>query len=150
MPSRRILTVARSLVVLGAVLSALPAAAAQPIVLKRSAENLSMAPLDAVVSPYTAWETLDRNLAPVESTGGKVATGIIGYPYYLGTYLVLAGFRFAAGIAELPIGAVLWPVNAFHRVEVGPFFDTSEAGALVDKHTEVMDFKFGGRWLTAR
>ena len=149
MPSRWIRLLGRSLVVLGIAISASPAGA-QPSLLKRSAENLLMAPLDAVVSPYTAWTTLDQNMESLESTGGKVMTGIIGMPYNWITYLVLAGFREAAGVFELPIGLVLWPVNAFHKIELSPFFDTSESGALVDAKTSVMEFKFGGRWLAAR
>ena len=149
MESRRLHLLLGALAVVVALVAAQPAAA-QPVLLKRSAENMLMAPLDAVVSPYTAWKTFDQNVQTMESTGGKVATGIVGYPYYWGLYLILAGFREAAGIAELPIGLILWPVNAVTRVELGPFFDTSEAGALVEAETPVMDFKFGGRWLTSR
>jgi hypothetical protein len=149
MPSRRIRLLGCSLVVLGVTLCAGPAGA-QPSMLKHSAENMLMAPLDALVSPYTAWTTLDQNMESLESTGGKVATGIIGVPYNWLTYLVLAGFREAAGVFGVPIGLALWPVNAFHKIELSPFFDTSESGALVDAKTSVMEFKFGGRWLAAR
>jgi len=149
MHSRRILLLVVTLLVLGAGLRARPASA-QPSMLKRSAENVLMAPLDAIVSPYTAWNTLDQNMESDQSTGGRIATSIIGVPYNFMTYLVLAGFREAAGILELPIGLVLWPVNAFHKVELAPFFDTAESSALVDAKTSVMEFKFGGRWLAAR
>lgn len=149
MESRRLHLLLGALAVVVALATAHPAAA-QPVLLKRSAENMLMAPLDAVVSPYTAWKTFDKNVQTMESTGGKVTTGIVGLPYYWGLYLVLAGFREAAGIAELPIGLALWPVNAFKKVELGPFFDSAEAGALVDAQTSVMNFKFGGRWLTSR
>jgi hypothetical protein len=149
MNSRRIRLLVVSLLVLGAGLWARPASA-QPSMLKRSAENILMAPLDAIVSPYTAWDTLDHNMEGEKSTGARVATSIVGFPYNLLLYVVLAGFRGAAGVTELPIGLVLWPVNAFHKVEVAPFFDTTEASALVDAKTSVMEFKFGGRWLTAR
>jgi hypothetical protein len=149
MHSRRIWSIVCSLLVLGAGLWARPASA-QPSMLKRSAENMLMAPLDALVSPYTAWDTLDQNMESEQSTGSRVATSIIGFPYNWALYLVLAGFREAAGIAELPIGLALWPVNAFHKVELAPFFDTAESAALVDAKTSAMEFKFGGRWLAAR
>jgi hypothetical protein len=148
MHSRRIRLLVVSLLALGVGLWARPASA-QPSMLKRSAENVLMAPLDAIVSPYTAWDTLDQNMESDQSTGGRVATSIIGFPYNWGLYLVLAGFRGAAGVFELPIGLLLWPVNAFHKVELAPFFDTAESGALVDAKTSVMEFKFGGRWLAA-
>lgn len=149
MPPRWIRSLGCFVVVLGVGFWTAPAAA-QPSMLKRSAENILMAPLDALVAPYTAWTTLDQNMESLESTGAKVATGIIGFPYNFVTYVVLGGFREASGVFGVPIGLVLWPVNAFHKVELGPFFDTSEAGALVDAKTSVMDFKFGGRWLAAR
>ena len=149
MPSRWIRLLGCLLVVLGVALWAGPAQA-QPKLLKRSAENMRMAPLDALVAPYTAWTTLDQNMETVESTGGKVMTTALGVPYNWGTYVILAGFREAAGIAELTLGLLLWPVNAFHPVELSPFFDTSESAALVDAKTSVMEFKFGGRWLAAR
>jgi hypothetical protein len=149
MYSHRIRLLVFSLLVLGTGLWARPASA-QPSMLKRSAENVLMAPLDAIVSPYTAWDTLDQNMATDQSTGGRIATSMVGLPYNFMTYLVLAGFREAAGILELPIGLVLWPVNAFHKVEVSPFFDTAESAALVDAKTSFMEFKFGGRWLAAR
>jgi hypothetical protein len=149
MPSRWIRSLGCPLVALGIALSAAPAGA-QPSLLKRSAENILMAPLDAVVAPYTAWTTLEQNMESLDSTGSKVTTAIIGIPYNWGTYVVLGGFRFASGVFGIPIGLVLWPVNAFHKVELSPFFDTSESGALVDVKTSVMDFKFGGRWLAPR
>jgi hypothetical protein len=149
MPSRAIRSFACALVVLGAVLGARPALA-QPTLLKESTQNILMGPLDAFVAPYTAWETLQLNMEPDMSTGGKITTDVIGFPYNWGTYVVLGGFRLAAGVFGIPIGLALWPVNAFHPVHVGPLFDTSESAALVDAKTSVMDFKFGGRWLTAR
>ena len=148
MKSRRLSVLICSLVMLG-VVSWAASAAAQPVMFKRSAENMLMGPLDALVAPYTAWTTLDQNMEELNSTGAKVATAIVGIPYNWGTYVVLGGFRFAAGVFEFPIGLVLWPVNAFHKVELGPFFDASESGALVDVETPVLDFKFGGRWLAA-
>ena len=149
MPSRVIRSLACAVVVLGTVVGTRPALA-QPTLLKQSAENMLMGPLDALVAPYTAWQTLQMNMEPDMPTGGKVFTNLIGIPYNWGTYIVLGGFRFAAGVFGIPIGLALWPVNEFHPVHVGPLFDTSEAGALVDAKTPVMDFKFGGRWLTAR
>ncbi|HWP64697.1 MAG TPA: hypothetical protein VNO26_02140 [Candidatus Limnocylindria bacterium] len=149
MPSRAIRSLAIALVALAALVAARPAAA-QPTLLKRSVENMLMGPLDAIVAPYTAWVTLQHNMPADTSTGGKVATSVIGVPYNWGTYIVLGGFRFAAGVFGIPIGLVLWPVNEFHEVRLGSLFDTSEAGALVDVETPVLDFKFGGRWLTAR
>jgi hypothetical protein len=149
MPSRAIRSLVCALVALGAVSAARPALA-QPTLLKQSTENILMGPLDALVAPYTAYDTLRMNMEPDMSTGAKIATGIVGFPYNWGTYIVLGGFRLAAGVFGIPIGLVLWPVNAFHPVRVGPLFDTSEAAALVDTKTPVLDFKFGGRWLTAR
>ena len=149
MLSRGICSFVCALIALGAVLGARPAMA-QPTLLKQSAENILMGPLDAVLSPYTAVDTLRVNTESDMPTGGKVVTYFFGIPYNTGTYLVLGGFRLAAGVFGVPIGLALWPVNAFHPVHVGPLFDTSEASALVDTKTPVMDFKFGGRWLTAR
>jgi len=149
MLSRVIRSLACAVVVLGAVFAARPAMA-QPKLLKQSTENMLMGPLDALVAPYTAWQTLQLNMEPDMSTGGKIFTNTIGFPYNWGTYIVLGGFRFAAGVFGIPLGLALWPVNEYRPVHVGPLFDTSEAGALVDKKTSVLDFKFGGRWLTAR
>lgn len=134
--------------VLVATLGAAPAFA-QAKAVQRSIENMTMAPLDGIVAPYTAWKALDMGLEDVDSTGGKVITGVFGYPYYLITYLVLAGFRETAGIAELPISLALWPVNAFKQVELSPFFDTSEAKALVDRSSPYFNTKFGGEWLAS-
>lgn len=147
MHSRRILSLACALGIVAVTLGARPAFAQADAVV-RSMENMLMGPLDAVVSPYTAWKTLDENMASVETTGGKVATGIVGYPYTWTLYLVLAGYRCAAGLVEYPVATALWSVSAFKKVELSPFFDTSEAAALVDAQTSVMNFKFGGRWLS--
>jgi hypothetical protein len=147
MQPRRVVLFACSLVALGVAVGVRPACA-QAKGVQRSVANILMAPLDLVVSPYTTWQTLDQNLESVESTGGKVAAGIVGYPFTWALYLVLGGFREAAGAAELPVSLALWPVNAFTPVELSPFFDASEAGALVDAKTSVMEFKFGGRWLS--
>jgi hypothetical protein len=149
MHARRILLLAGVLGVLITTLGVRPASA-QPAMMKRGVENMLMAPLDAIVSPYTTWITLDQNLESLESTGGKVATGIVGYPYTWFLYLVLAGFREAAGIVELPIGLALWPVDAIKPIQLSPFFDSSEAPALGNAKTSVLDFKFGGRWLSTR
>lgn len=134
--------------VLAATVGAAPAFAQAKAAL-RSVENITMAPLDFIVSPYTAGKTLSKGLEGVESTGGKIMTGTVGYPYYLGTYMVLSGFRLTAGLIELPISLVLWPVNHWKRVELSPFFDTSEAPALVDHTSPHFNTKFGGEWLSA-
>jgi hypothetical protein len=135
--------------VLAAAFGAAPAFA-QAKAVQRSVENITMAPLDFLVSPYTAGKSMQKGLAAVETTGGKIMTSIIGYPYYLGTYVVLAGFRETAGLLELPVGLALWPVNAAGKqVELSPFFDTSEARALVDVPSAHFNTKFGGEWLSA-
>jgi hypothetical protein len=125
-------------------------AAAQSAAVKRAVENILLAPLDFVVAPVTAYKTLDVNMeTTMESTGGRVTTGIFGYPLVLGAYGVLAGFREAAGIIELPVGLALWPVNAFHKVSVSAFFDEGEAAALVDVPSSAFHLKFGTRYLAA-
>lgn len=134
--------------VLGATFGAAPALA-QAKAVQRSLENITMAPLDFLVSPYTAGQSVAKGLDAVETTGGKVMTSMIGYPYYLGLYVVLAGFRESAGLIELPVSLALWPVNAAGKhVELSPFFDTSEAPALVDIPSPHFNTKFGGEWLS--
>jgi hypothetical protein len=133
--------------VLGATFGAAPALA-QAKAVQRSLENITMAPLDFLVSPYTAGQSVAKGLDAVETTCGKVMTSIVGYPYYLGLYVVLAGFRETAGLLELPVSLVLWPVNSWKRVELSPFFDTSEAPALVDIPSAHFNTKFGGEWLS--
>ena len=60
---------------------------------------------------------------------------------------ILAAQR-AAFNAELPVSLALWPVNSFKRVELSPFFDSSEAPALVDIPSPHFNTKFGGEWLS--
>jgi hypothetical protein len=147
MDSRLPIVVAAALSLVAPWLAARPALA-QAVVVKRGFENVVQAPLDGIVAPYTAWKTLEASLEQVESPGGKVLTGAVGYPYYLGFYALLAGFREAAGLIETPLGLALWPVNAFTPVTFSPFFDVTEAPALVDRPSRFFDVKFGGRWLS--
>lgn len=125
-------------------------AGAQAASVKRSFENITQAPLDLLVAPVTAYQTLDINTEDaVQSKGARVTTRIVGYPFVLWLYGILAGFREAAGIAELPVGLVLWPINAFHKVELTPFFDPSEAHAMLERPGPAYSVTIGGRYLAS-
>jgi hypothetical protein len=116
-------------------------AAAGPQTLKRSIENLTLAPLDLVTSPLVAGRTLYRNLNDIDdSTGVRIVYPVPGYVWLTSVQAGASVLRFVTGALELVPGLLLLPFEA----EIDPLFDPADENeALVNFETPVYDLKFG-------
>ena len=122
-------------------------AAATPDTLKRSIENLSQWPLDLVLSPIVAGQTVYTNLNDIEDSPGVRL--VYPVPGYFWTMFVQAGasvLRGMTGLIEFPVGLAI----LFTDAEFDPIFDPAdEQDALVDFETDFYWVKFGINYTTA-
>jgi len=120
---------------------ALPAprtASAGGEMLKHGVESLIAAPLEFLVSPYVAGDTLNSNLTTQHySIGGKIAFAVPGFTWLLMAQVCMASGRAVAGIVEVPYGLALL-VTPF---DPDPLLDLENEPALVEHPTE--PFRFG-------
>lgn len=116
-------------------------ATAGPQTLKRSIENLTLAPLDLAMSPVVAGRTLYRNLNDIDdSPGVRLVYPAPGYVWLTSVQAGASVLRFVTGAIELVPGLLLLPFEA----EIDPLFDPAdENDALVNFETPVYDVKFG-------
>ena len=121
--------------------------AATPEVLKRSIENLSQFPLDLVLSPIVAGQTVYTNMADIDDSPG--VRMFYPVPGYFWTIFVQAGasiLRGMTGVIELLPGMAL----LFTDAEYDPIFDpAAEQDGLVDFETDFYYVKFGINYTTA-
>src|SRR5262245_8766161 len=112
--------------------------------LKRSVENFTQGPLDAVLAPFTVGQTTYRNMeAEGGSTAGKVSLGTITYLGLLIMNTTASCFRTWTGLLEFPVGLGALAASAFTDKDPPPFYAVKSMPALVDHPSEVFDVKFG-------
>jgi hypothetical protein len=133
-------------VALPLVAGALPAAAG-PQTLKRSIENITLAPLDLGASPIVAGRTLYRNFNDIDdSRMVRIVYPVPGYVWLTSVQAGASVLRFVTGALELLPGLILLPFDA----ELDPLFDPAEENdALVNVESPVYDLKFGVDYTTA-
>ena len=112
--------------------------------LKRSVENFTQGPLDAVLSPFTTGQTTYRSIeAEGGSTAGKISLGTITYLGLLVMNTTASLFRTWTGLMEFPVGLGALAATPFTDKDPPPFFDMKATPALVDHPSDVFDVKFG-------
>lgn len=112
--------------------------------LKRSIENVTQGPLDAVLAPFTVGQTTYRNLsADNGSTGGKVFLAPVTYFALLIANSVASCFRTWTGALEFPVALGALAAMPFTDKDPPPFFDVKSSDALVEHPSEAFDVKFG-------
>ena len=115
--------------------------------LKRSVENLTLWPLDLVLSPVVAGKTVYTNLQDIgDSTAVRVAYPVPGFVWVTFVQAGAAVLRGVAGAFELLPGIGLLPFDA----ELDPLFDPADENeALVDFDWPVYRLKFGVNYTSA-
>jgi len=113
--------------------------------LKRSAENILLAPFDLVLTPYVAGDTIAKGIdrANYDNAAQRVMVGMIGYPWILMMDAATAFVRVSAGVFELPVGLATLAWENFTDFHLDPFFDTGDLPAVVDVPSDVFHTKFG-------
>lgn len=126
-----------------AALLALPAAPADasPETLKRGLGNILFAPLDLVLSPVVAGQTIYRNLETSEDPlGSKIAYPLPGWIWNTGVQAGASVIRGVTGLMEVPPGLAL----VFFETDIEPLFDPVErSAAMVDRGGDIFTVKFG-------
>lgn len=117
------------LALLLASLLALPAAGS-PRTLKRSVSNLVQGPLDVLLSPVVAGDTLITNLRDIDDTMAvRVVYTVPGYFWLWGMEIGGGLLRMATGAIELVPGILLLPFEA----DIDELFDpVSRADAMFE------------------
>jgi len=126
--------------------SAVPEAQAAGETLKRAASHLVCAPLDFVLSPVVAAQTLWRDWDTQGDTPAvKAAYLVPGFFWLTAVQMGGSALREVTGFLELLPGIGLWTASAFgSELELDPLFVPAERGsALVDRDTPVLHLKFG-------
>jgi len=132
------------LTVVVAPLHARPALADRTSTLRRASENIVQGPLDMVLSPVVAGDTLVRNIDAADyNIGATSIVAFVGYPALLFVTAWAAGFRMWSGLLEFPVGLGLLVSKSFSDWEPAPFFETEREPALVDAPNDIFGFKFG-------
>jgi hypothetical protein len=112
------------------ILAAPGSADASPDTLRRSLENIVMAPLDIALAPANGWIALRANLPRVADTTAQRA--VYAVPGYLGLTALHVGtglLRAVSGVLQLPPGVALFAFDT----DLPPGFDPFRKGsALVD------------------
>ena len=133
-------------VALLAVLFAASPAAASYETLKRSLGNIVLAPVDMVLSPVVASNTIYNNLRDIEdSLGVRVAYVPVGFCWNTGVQAMSAVVREITGLIEFVPGLLVLPLDA----DLDPIFAPVERGnALLDVETPVIRLKTGVDYTT--
>ena len=114
---------------------------ASPETLKRSVENLTQWPLDLVLSPVVAGQTVYTNLNDIDDSDAvRVAYTVPGFAWVTFVQLGSACLRGLTGVLEFVPGLGL----VFFEADLDPLFDPVEDNeALVDFENGIYDLKFG-------
>ena len=136
-PLRRVAVAAALPLALGA---ASPAQAG-PDTLKRSVGNIVFAPIDMVLSPFIAANTIYTNLRNVDdSVGVRVAYVPMGFAWNTGVQAMGAVTREISGLLELLPGIGLFFLNA----DMDPLLAPVERGnALMSVDNDIFPVKVG-------
>ncbi len=114
---------------------------ASPQTLKRSVENLTLWPLDLVLSPVVAGKTVYTNLRDIDDSDAvKVAYTVPGFAWVTFVQMGAACLRGLTGVLEFLPGLGLLSFEA----DLDPLFDPAvDNEALVNFENPVYNFKFG-------
>jgi hypothetical protein len=126
---------------------AAPAAEASPATLKRSVENIVLAPLDVVLSPAVAGKTLYTGLRDIDdSPAVRIAYPVPGFVWLTAVQAGAGVIRLVTGVFEFVPGLILLPFDA----DMDPLFDPADENeAIVNFETPVFDFRFGIDYTTS-
>lgn len=122
-------------------------ARATPDTLKRSVENLTLWPIDVLLSPVVAGQTLVTNLQDIEdSTAVRIAYPLPGYVWLTCVQIGAGVLRGVTGAFELIPGLILLPLDA----DLDPLYDPADENeALVDYELPFYHIRFGINYTTA-
>src|SRR5262245_62729727 len=139
----------RGALVVGALMMVVGAASpahAGPDVLKRSVGNILFAPVDMVLSPFIAANTIYTNLRNVDdSLGVRVAYVPMGFAWNTGVQAMGAVVREITGLIELVPGIGLFFLDA----DMDPLLAPVERGnALLNVESEIFPVKIGVDYMT--
>jgi hypothetical protein len=126
-------------------LSAAPAAA-QVATMRRAAENILMAPVDVVLTPVVVKNTVQSGLERANMpTALAIPTAGMGIIFSSMLQFVVTGARLTAGIIELPVGALIAPVDALTERDLSTpvLFSTEGTEAVLRRETPGFDFVAG-------
>jgi hypothetical protein len=114
---------------------------ASPATLKRSIENLTLFPIDLVLSPVVAGRTVVRNLQDVDDSElVRIVYPIPGFAWVTTVQIGAAVLRGVTGAFELLPGIGLF----FFDADLDPLFDPADENeALVDFETPIYHVRFG-------
>ena len=114
---------------------------ASPQTLKRSVENLTQWPLDLVLSPVVAGQTVYTNLRDVDDSDAvRVAYTVPGFAWVTFVQMGAACLRGLTGVLEFVPGLGL----VFFEADLDPLFPpAADNEALVNFENPVYNFKFG-------
>jgi hypothetical protein len=126
---------------------AAPAAEASPATLKRSVENIVLAPLDVALSPVVAGKTLYTGLRDIDdSPAVRIAYPVPGFVWLTAVQAGAGVIRLVTGVFEFVPGLILLPFDA----DMDPLFDPADENeAIVNFETPVFDFRFGIDYTTS-
>ena len=121
-------------------------AAATPATLKRSVENMTQWPLDLVLSPYVAGNSIYQNMqSETDTTAVKIAYPVPGYAWNLMVQVGASVLRGVTGVIEFVPGVILLPLDA----EFDPLYDPVEDNpAVVEYDNPVYRLRFGVTYTT--
>jgi hypothetical protein len=122
-------------------------AAAQPATMLNGVENVSMSPIDALLAPVIAVQTIQANTSEtrIGPVGKTIAYGI-GTPWVWVLQEVLTGARIVSGLSEIGLGLVLTPVSLFKDVPERQLFDATTSLPMVD-HEGAFDIVIGAHYI---
>lgn len=124
-----------------------PNASAQPATMLNGVENVSMAPVDVVLAPVVAVQTIRTNLEQARlGTAGQVGATVIGVPWIWVLQNVLTGARIVSGLGEIGLGLVLTPASLFTDVPERQLFDATTASPMVNREGG-FDVVFGAHYI---
>jgi hypothetical protein len=120
---------------------------ASPETLKRSVENLTLWPLDLVLSPVVAGKTVYQNMRDIDdSTAVRIAYPVPGFIWVTFVQSFSSVLRGVTGAFEFLPGLGLLPFEA----DLDPLFDPADENeALVDVESPVYDLRFGINYTSA-
>ncbi len=114
--------------------------------LRRSLGNILFGPVDLLLSPVVAMNTIYNNLRDVDdSLGVRVVYVPMGVGWNTGIQAMAAILRELTGLIELVPGVLVFPLEA----DLDPLFAPVERGnALVDLETPALRIKIGVDYTT--
>lgn len=124
----------------GALLLASPASATYET-LKRSLGNIIFAPVDMVLSPVVASQSIYRNLRDIDdSLGVRITYVPVGFVWNTGVQAMSSVVREISGLIEFLPGLMVLPLEA----DLDPIFAPVErSAALFEIYTPPLRLKFG-------